>query len=131
MNTIKTLEDACTALGTTVSEQFPAEAMQHLTDDEKAYRELKLIAKALNLSEDGNTWEPDWSDSSEWKYFPWMQVDTSDGNKAGSGFSYYDDVYGRTYSCVGSRLCFRSSELARYAGRQFADVYKRFWLIGQ
>jgi len=131
MNTIKTLEDACTALGTTVEEQFPAEALQHLTDDEKAYRELKLIAKALNLSEDGKAWEPDWSDSSEWKYFPWMRVDTSDGNKAGSGFSYYDCDLDYSDTFVGSHLCFRSEELAMYAGRQFADVYKRFWLIGQ
>ena len=131
MKHIKTLEDACKALGTTVEEQFPAGAMQHLSDDEKAYREMKLIAKALNLSEDGKVWEPDWSNWDERKYFPWMEVQTSEDNGAGSGFSCFDCDYDGTYTCVGSRLCFRSSELAMYAGKQFADVYKRFWLIGQ
>ncbi len=130
MENIKTLEDACAALGTTVQEQFPEEAKKHLTDDELAYRELKIIAKALNQS-DGKAWQPDWSDRNQKKYYPWLEVDTSDGNNAGSGFS--DDGYGcgLTGTTVGSRLCFKTSDLARYAGRQFAEQYKRFWLINQ
>ena len=130
MQNIKTLEDACAALGTTVQEQFPEDAKNHLTDDELAYRELKIIAKALNQS-DGKAWEPDWSDWNQRKFYPWLEVDTSDGNKAGSGFSDCDYDCDYTFTSVGSRLCFKKSELARYAGRQFADQYKRFWLISQ
>ncbi len=130
MENIKTIEDACAALGTTVEAQFPADAKKHLTDDELAYRELKIIAKALNQS-DGKAWEPDWSNWNQKKYYPWLEVDTSDGNKAGSGFSDDDYHFDDSLTAVGSRLCFKSSELARYAGRQFADQYKRFWLISQ
>lgn len=130
MENIKTLEDACVALGTTVAEQFPAEAVKHMTDDEVAYRELKIVAKALNQA-DGTAWEPDWSDDNQYKYFPWMEVDTTDGNKAGSGFSDCDYVYDDTFSDVGSRLCFKKRELALYAGKQFSEIYKRFWLISK
>jgi hypothetical protein len=129
-DSIKTVEDACKALGTTVAKEFPAAAMKHLTDDEKAYRELKIIAKALNQS-DGTPWEPDWSNDDEYKYYPWMWVDTEDGNKAGSGFSDTHCVCDCTYASVGSRLCFKTSDLAKYAGKQFAEQYKRFWLISQ
>ena len=127
---IKTLEDACVALGTTVAEQFPAEAVKHMTDDEVAYRELKIVAKALNQA-DGTAWEPDWSNDDEVKYFPWMEVDTTDGNKAGSGFSSYVCNFGRARTIVGSRLCFKKRELALYAGKQFSEMYKRFWLISK
>lgn len=130
MKEIQTLNDACKALGTTVEEQFPEAVKTVLTDDELAYRELKLIVKALNQS-DGIAWEPDWSNWDEGKYLPWMEVDTSDGNKAGSGFSYCGYYYVDANAHVGSRLCFKNRELAKYAGQQFADVYKRFWLIAK
>lgn len=31
-----------------------------------------------------------------------------------------------TYAGVGSRLCFKSSALAKYAGEQFAEIYFAF-----
>ncbi len=127
---IKTLEDACKVLGTTVAEQFSAEVLKVMTPDEVAYREAKIITKALNQF-DGEPWEPDWSNWSEGKYYPWPRVDTSDGNKAGSGFSDFDYDYGRTDASVGSRLCFKSSELAVYALKQFTDTYKRLLLISK
>lgn len=130
MKTIKTVADACKALGTTIEEQFPPEVKNLFTDDELAYRELKLVVKALNQS-DGKPWEPDYSNWDERKYYPWPDVDTSDGNKAGSGFSdggyYYD--YADTF--VGSRLCFKSRELCQYAFNQFNDIYKRWLLISK
>jgi len=48
---------------------------------------------------------------------------------SGSGLAY--DGYGTRVSdtSVGSRLCFKSSELAEYAGRQFQDIYKEFMII--
>lgn len=128
MKKIKTIEDACKALGTTMEQEFPAEAVKLMTDDELAYRELKLITKAINQS-DGTPWEPDWSNWDEYKYYPWMEVDTSDGNKAGSGFSAHGFGCVYAYTVVGSRLCFKSREMALYAGKQFESIYARFWLI--
>lgn len=130
ISNIKTVEDACNLLGTTMEKEFPESVKSQFTDDELAFRELKLIARALN-QEDGTPWEPDWSNWDENKYYPWMRVDTSDGNVAGSGFSDYAYYCGGAVTGVGSRLCFKSSDLAMYAGRQFSDIYKRFWLISK
>ena len=48
---------------------------------------------------------------------------------SGSGFSYYDCVFTYSRSSVGSRLVFKSRDLAKYAGQQFEDIYKGFFLI--
>jgi len=85
--------------------------------DTKAYEQVKLIVKALNEG-----WLPDWSNSNEYKYYPYFKI----GSPSGSGFSYCDYVVWPALSTVGSRLCFKSSELARYAGEQFEDIYKDF-----
>lgn len=91
-----------------------------------AFLKLSLISRAMNcLANDGQIWQPDWSNTDEYKFYPWLKY------VAGSGFSGRGYGYGRTRTVVGSRLCFKTSELARYAGRQFADQYKRFWLISQ
>ncbi len=92
-----------------------------LSDDEVAYRKIKLITEALNEG-----WTPDWTDGTN-KYWPWFKM----GSASGVGFSYHG--YGRWYSfsLVGSRLCFKSRELAVYAGEQFEDIYKDFLTINQ
>ncbi|WP_166964664.1 hypothetical protein [Yeosuana marina] len=99
-----------------------AQQCDELAPDEVAYRKLKLIAQALNEG-----WTPDWTDSNEYKYYPWFEM----GSASGVGFSYdgYDHWY--SISCVGSRLCFKSRELAEYAGKQFEDIYKEFLTIKQ
>lgn len=86
-----------------------------LSEDEKAYRLLKLIAKSLNQG-----WTPDWRNSNETKFYPYFDMS--------SGFRFYDfDGWG-SHSAVGSRLCFKSKELAEYAGKQFADIYRQFMI---
>jgi len=112
MERIKTFSDVLNELG------IDAEKFEDLnkdsTSDEEAYRKLKYICKALNEG-----WTPNWDDSREYKYLPWFKMGSS-------GFRYgvYDGWV--TYSCVGSRLCFKSAELAKYAGNQFEDIYKNF-----
>jgi len=87
------------------------------TEDELAYRKAKLIAEVLNEGTVLNA-----KDTSQYKYFPWLKID---GN-SGSGLSYY--VYGcwNANSFVGVRLCFKNSELAKYAFEIFPDVYASF-----
>jgi len=109
---IKTFEDACKALGIDNYKELP--------DDEKsvnAYRKLIIIIRALNEG-----WQPDWENSNEYKYYPWFKM------KSGFGFSVTYFVYSRTvtYAGVGSRLCFKTSELAEYAGKQFENIYKDY-----
>lgn len=76
-----------------------------------------LITKALNEG-----WVPDWDNSNEYKYFPWFKMSSS-------GFRSHDCVYWPAFSVVGSRLCFKNRELAKYAGEQFTDVYRKFMII--
>lgn len=111
---IKTFDDVCSIKG------IKAESLFNTTDtpDEKAYKKLKLIAEVLNEG-----WRPDWTNSSEYKYYPWFDLST------GSGLSC--DDFGRDYSgsFVGSRLVFKTKDLAVYAGKQFTEIYKDYFII--
>jgi hypothetical protein len=49
--------------------------------------------------------------------------------ESGSGLSYDVYDYWRAVASVGSRLCFKSRELAEYAGKQFIDIYTDFFII--
>jgi len=74
---------------------------------------LTIVAKALNEG-----WNPDWTNSSQYKYVVYL----TDYN---SGFGFSRSGYGdwRTFTYVGSRLCFKSKELSIYAGEQFRKEY--------
>lgn len=119
MDRVKTLSDALKIHGK------PSKDIQWLLDyngkDEvvraaQKWLQATIICKVLNEG-----WKPNWKDTNEYKYYPWFYMD-----KAGVGFSYYGCDYGHSSSAVGSRLCFKSSELAEYAGKQFLDIYKGF-----
>lgn len=114
---IKTFEDACAEL-----ELYPEDVIagfqETASKDEIAYRKLKIIAKALNEG-----WKPDWTDSNQYKYFPWLEY-----SRSGSGFVFSGTDCARTaaYAAIGSRLCFKSKELALYIGEQFIDLYNEY-----
>ena len=82
------------------------------------YAKIVIIARALNEG-----WTPDWNNSNQYKYVPWFTY------KSGFGLSYDDYGYGHTATTVGSRLCFKTKELAEYAATQFADIYNDFLTI--
>ena len=48
------------------------------------------------------------------------------GAYAGFACAYSHYSPSNTYAYVGSRLCFKSSALAKYAGEQFAEIYFAF-----
>lgn len=83
-----------------------------------AAAKLMLIADVLNEG-----WAADWNNRTQRKYYPWLYY-----AGGGSGFSYYDFDCAYSYSLVGSRLVFRSEELAKYAATQFNDIYNEFFL---
>ena len=115
--TIQSVEDACKATGTDPeSINLPG-----LTDDELAYRQLKLIAKAINECDESF---PDWSNRTQAKWFPWFWVLPSGSGFSGSGTG---DYYGGTI--VGSRLCFKTEGACKYAIKQFEEIYARYLLI--
>ena len=117
---IKTFDDVIRELGDDPEEFKNAISIME-EPDEIAYVKLKLIAKALNEG-----WTPDWSNG-EWdKWHPWFKMD--DSSSAGRfSFCVADDRFSN--SGVGSRLCFKSKDLATYAGTQFLDIYKDFFTV--
>ena len=117
---IKTFDDVIRELGDDPEEFKNAISIME-EPDEIAYVKLKLIAKALNEG-----WTPDWSNG-EWdKWYPWFNM--NDSSSAGR-FSFYAADLQLSGSAVGSRLCFKSEELATYAGTQFLDIYKDFFTV--
>lgn len=115
MERIKTFDDVLADNGIP-QQQFDKQSFGE-QPDEVAYRMIKLLAKSLNEG-----WTPDWNNSNEYKYVPWFYLGGS------SGFRCDDFDYWHTVSDVGSRLCFKSAELAKYAGTQFTEIYKQFML---
>lgn len=122
MERIKSFEDALTEVDITDEEEdLWAFFKENANNDPQvtstfAHFKLCIIARALNEG-----WTPDWTDDSEYKYYPWMEY------KEGVGFSFDGHVYAFTFSSVGSRLCFKSPELAKYAGEQFQDLYNQLF----
>lgn len=118
---VKTWEDACKIKGIN-PEYLPYPVATN--GDERAanaFFKMNIIREVLNEG-----WTPDWNNSNEYKYYPWFKMGSSGG---GGGFSYHYCDYGRTLTCVGARLVFKSQALAVYAGNQFVEIYKDFMTI--
>ena len=142
---IKTFEDAREALGDEhpfVKEYWGVVNVDlDITQDLIAYLKLRIIVAALNEG-----WEPKFAED-EYRFFPWFyfytkeEYDKLDDEEKGrcvlrSGSSTYSHVgfvycyansdasSSRTYG--GSRLAFRTRELAAYAGRQFIEEWADF-----
>ena len=120
--TIKTFEDACKKENID-PEKLPGvkDLPEDLTKPIIAVYKLFIIFLAIN-----NGWKPDWSNSDQYKYFPWYWVLSS-----GFGFADSDYYYARTGTIVGSRLCCDSSEKAKYIASQFEAEYKDFLLYSE
>ena len=132
MKNITTFESACKALG--ISDTLPD--VKNLDEISQkgiisSYK-LQVISRALNkVGEKGTEkkeWKPDWNDHNQYKYYPWFYMGDH-GAAPGVGFSFRDCAYVITRSAVGSRLCFKSRELAEYAGKTFFELYKEYFLM--
>lgn len=123
---IKTFEAACKALKLDPVKCLPkVSGMPKKHQDAiVAHAKLVLIAEALN---DG--WTPNWNNHDERKYFPWFDVNASKNKPSGSGLSFYDADYWASFTNVGSRLCYKSHEVATYAGKQFKKLYHQSFLL--
>ena len=88
-----------------------------------ALNKLFSIADAWNKA-DG--FVPDFSDSSQYKYFPWFVYD-----KDAAGFVCANtySTASSAYALVGSRLCFKTANRAKQFGEKFADLYNQVFLF--
>jgi hypothetical protein len=113
---IKTFKGACKTVG--VSDTLPdfsfapEQHRQALIDHYK----LVIINQAIN-----GDWKPDWNDNDQPKWFPWFNLE--------GGFELSVVVYDYQCTFAGSRLCFFSSEAAKYAATQFHNLYKSYFTL--
>ena len=150
---VKTFDDACAVLG----ENHPL-VLQYKynfsnesgwdsgAEDLEAYLKLRIITAALNEG-----WEPKFT-TDEYRWYPWFRLLTksdieelSEEEKCrvvgravsnadadgGLVYAYAVSVSSGSHTSVGSRLAFKSEELAYYAGTQFAEIYANFCFIPQ
>ena len=114
---IKTYEDACIELNLPLAPERCIE----MTKDEAAYYSLKVITEALNEG-----WKPDWNNKKQHKWYPWFHI--TSGASAGLAFSLTNTPVSHANANIGSHLCFKTEELAEYAGKQFIELYEQFLL---
>lgn len=125
-------------------EEYNAVDTSKASIDLVTYLQLRIITSALNEG-----WEPELKeDEQKWRpyFIPWTRdglYNISDEEKdtimlllwGGSaihgsycGFSYWDAGWTYADANIGSRLVYKTKALAAYAGRQFVDVYARFFI---
>lgn len=146
---VKTFEDAVAILG----DEHPLVAQFRVIESSFkeadnnlhlfAYARLIIIAEALNEG-----WKPKF-DGDECRYYPWFYIYTKkeyeeldeDEKKecrvvgrsvsnahAGGGvvYAYANGASSYSYTSLGSRLAFKTRELAEYCGKQFIDIWEKF-----
>lgn len=146
---VKTFEDAVAILG----DEHPLVAQFRVIESSFkeadnnlhlfAYARLVIIAEALNEG-----WKPKF-DGDECRYYPWFYIYTkkeyeeldedekkecrvvgrsSHSAHADGGVVYASASYASSssYTHNGSRLAFKTRELAEYCGKQFIDIWEKF-----
>ena len=155
---VKTYEDACLVLGieprdfgsmrmVEVDEDgdMVDDEVVKFMPDEIAYFKLKTITRALNEG-----WKPKF-DGEERRWYPYFYIYTkeeydrlsedkkkecrvvgrADHNAnvfGGVVYAFAYHAWSSSYSSYGSRLAFKSEELAEYCGKQFIDLWVDFLL---
>ncbi|MBD5210985.1 MAG: hypothetical protein HDS77_06945 [Bacteroidales bacterium] len=151
MERVKTFDDACHELGEThplvqalnLFEKNMGENTNSMPDV-LAFLKLRLVTAALNEG-----WAPDWNDKQQRKWYPWFYIYSEEEynnlseedkcrvvgracNYAGAygGLVYASANYASSYAYAGSgsRLAFKSKELAKYCGEQFGELWAMFHL---
>lgn len=135
---IRSYEDACTALGESVNEEKLAEAgvPKHII----ALMKLELICKALWGGEVKVYPDPN---GGRWYWYPWLvlcnqrNIDCMDNEERGcllsataysgayAGFGFLSTLTRSSYSGAhgGFRLCLDTEEKAEYFGKQFVELW--------
>ena len=115
---ITSYEDACKVLNIQpineeVFNAFPKEDQRSML----AYHKLTVITRALNYG-----LKPNWYDHIEWKYYPLFRY-----VNAVLSCAYTYSAATITIASIGSRLCFPTSALAKYAAEHLADLYRDYY----
>ena len=142
---VKTFDDAVAILGNDNHAviDYYAIADKTCTEDILAFAKLRVIAEALNEG-----WKPKF-DGDECRYYPWFYIYTKEeyekldedekkecrvvGRSVFSSNAFgglvFADAFGApsfSYSYYGSRLVFKTRELAEYCEKQFIDIWEDY-----
>ena len=142
---IKTFEDACNELGNDHPMVLAYRDTNDNMPDITAYMKLRIITAALNEG-----WQPQFTED-ELRWYPWFYLcrdedlsDKSDEWKQEHTLKDFGNYQGEwagiacacsagapvdSYADFGSRLCYKSKELAEYSGKWFIDLWADFYLI--
>ena len=144
-NRIKTFDDALEELGPNHSlvKEYEAICKADVTENTIVYSRLCVITAAMNEG-----WRPRFV-KEEYRYFPYFRLysaeeirqmskeekssvvyRSNDYASASGGVSYASAGYDSAYvdAGFGSRLAFKTEELAEYAGKQFTKLYAEYLL---
>jgi hypothetical protein len=116
---IKSYADACADQGITPLTLKAFSGLPSI-DQVHAFASHRVTTIIRSLNEG---WVPDWSDDNQRKYYVWYTYGS------GVGFSCGDFSCDRASSAVGSRLHFKSEELARYFASQFITDVNEYFTI--
>lgn len=137
---IKTFADAAKAVGIEDPEEWES-GYSDVEPDILAYFKLRIITKALNEG-----WEPKFIPG-EYRWAPYFLLYTKEEIEkmnaetrarvvfrsnsyanayGGVSYAYANSDSASVYANFGSRLAFKSEELAEYAGKQFTEIYADF-----
>ena len=137
---IKTFADAAKAVGIEDPEEWES-GYSDVEPDILAYFKLRIITKALNEG-----WEPKFIPG-EYRWAPYFllytkeEIEKIDAEKkarvvfrsgvnalafGGVSFAFANFDSAFVSANIGSRLAFKSEELAEYAGKQFTEIYADF-----
>jgi hypothetical protein len=110
MEVIKTFDQACNSKHVTKEDLWFMPLKDQMPKSSYAMEQIRIISKALN--------EGVILTLNDTRWYPWFRVS--------SGFVFDDTSCDASsaYTASASALCFKSSKLAEYAGKQFIEIYK-------
>lgn len=129
MKHLETFEAACELLGYDPKEVLPVvDKMPEALAKATAAATKLFVISAASWKTEGK--EIDWNNYDQRKYYPWFDLETyPDLVGSGAGFSCDDYLFDHTYSSVGSRLVFPTSEVAKYVGKTHLQLYRDLMVI--
>src|SRR5690606_29794412 len=122
---LTTYEAICKADGVDPIKSLPFPEPEN--DEQKAVNEVAKNFRIVRILNGG--WNPDWYDWDERKWTLWWDM-SPEGTAGGSaaGFSLDDVDHVLEDSSVGSRLVFKTRELAEHYAKHFLEV-SRGWMV--
>lgn len=114
---IKTFEDACRHLG--ISEN--TDLLLTFSGNMEAFSQADVLYKLLIIQKAINNGK--WRDEEGWSYYPYWKLYSKDEMESMS------EEKKHTSTNFGFPLCFNSEEAARYAAKQFEDLFFQYYGI--